>query len=171
MNKLRIAFTGPECSGKTTISRAVAAALLQSTWVAEVARDYLTLLPDASAYTANDVRAIADQTYERFQSVNGVLVADTEFFVLDIWLQEVFQASDERIQLYRDQFLFDHYFLCAPDFTWEPDPLRQNPHDRDRLFGLYHEALKEAEVPFTVLRGAHVTRLSTALSVVGSIRK
>jgi nicotinamide riboside kinase len=48
---------------------------------------------------------------------------------------------------------FDHYFLCAPDIPWEPDPLRENPLNREMLFGLYLEQLEKYGRNFTILTG------------------
>ena len=46
----------------------------------------------------------------------------------------------------------DHYFLCKPDIPWEPDPLRENPEDRERLFKLYERGLLEIGA-YNVLSG------------------
>jgi nicotinamide riboside kinase len=43
--------------------------------------------------------------------------------------------------------------LCAPDIPWEPDPLRENPLNREMLFGLYLEQLEKYGRNFTILTG------------------
>jgi len=48
---------------------------------------------------------------------------------------------------------FDHYFLCKPDIPWEEDPLRENPKDRERLFFIYENQLKELNLPYSILFG------------------
>jgi nicotinamide riboside kinase len=56
-----------------------------------------------------------------------------------------------------------HYFLCSPeDIDWQPDPLRENPNDRDRLFDIYEKELIFYKRDYTILRGNMSERLQTA---------
>lgn len=54
--------------------------------------------------------------------------------------------------LFKEQKI-DHYFLCKPDIPWEPDPLRENPEDRKRLFKLYERDLLGLGASYNVLSG------------------
>jgi nicotinamide riboside kinase len=73
-----------------------------------------------------------------------------------LW-QGDFQNAKQLLQALTAQH-FDHYFLCAPDIPWEPDPLRENPSDRDRLFEIYQRELVAFNRPFTILKGDLKTR-------------
>ena len=60
----------------------------------------------------------------------------------------------------------DLYLLCAPDFPWAPDPLREHPEQREELFGWYERLLEQHSLRFVVLRGAPDQRLQTALQAI-----
>jgi hypothetical protein len=60
-----------------------------------------------------------------------------------------------------------HYFLCSPeDIPWQPDPLRENPFDRDRLFAIYEQELIAYKQKYTILRGGFKDRFYTALQKI-----
>lgn len=144
---LRIAFTGPESSGKSTIATWCAQEFSLA-YIDEFARIYLA---HQSSYTEKDLEVMAQKQVALWPK-NG-FVADTEMHVFQIWSLEKYAAVSQTIQNLLAKQKFDHYFLCAPDIPWEADPLRENPHDRERLFELYLEALEQFERPYTILRG------------------
>jgi nicotinamide riboside kinase len=57
---------------------------------------------------------------------------------------------------------YDLHLLCSPDIPWEADVLRENPHDRHRLFSLYEKELQHYGFPYIVLSGSEAERLETA---------
>ena len=63
----------------------------------------------------------------------------------------------------------DLYLLCAPDFPWQPDPLREHAEERDVLFGMYKQLLRDNNARFTVMQGDPGTRLQQALSVIAEL--
>jgi nicotinamide riboside kinase len=158
---IRIAFTGPESCGKTTLAT-WSAAFFDLPLATEYARTYLEKTP---TYEEFDLLQMAKGQLESWSS--GALVADTEMHVFQIWSSEKYQCVDQQIlQALNDQ-LFDHYFLCAPDIPWEPDPLRENPSDRDRLFEMYQQELVAFNRPFTILKG-DLTRRQELIKVTVS---
>ncbi len=80
-------------------------------------------------------------------------VADTEMHVFQVWSQVKYAEVSPVINDLLQQQHFDHYFLCAPDIPWEPDPLRENPDDRQQLFEFYLAALQKNGRSFTILSG------------------
>jgi nicotinamide riboside kinase len=59
------------------------------------------------------------------------------------------------------------YLLCSPEgIAWEADPLRENPHDRDRLFTIYEENLIFHQKSYQILRGPISERLATACALI-----
>lgn len=144
---LRIAFTGPESSGKTTLA----------TWLAqeyslplatEYARTYLLQHP---SYAQADLDTMAlGQT--SWWPVEG-FVADTEMHVFQVWSEVKYAQMSPMISQLLSAQHFDHYFLCAPDIPWEDDPLRESPHERQQLFELYDQALAAHQRSYTILRG------------------
>lgn len=146
-SNLRIAFTGPESSGKSTLA-AWCSEFFSLPLAPEFARSYLESAP---AYQFEDLLKIAQGQVALWP--DGNLVADTELHVIQIWSQEKYKQVDPLILNALQQQKFDHYFLCSPDIPWEADPLRENPLDRDRLFDVYRKELMAYQRPLTVLSG------------------
>ena len=153
MNGVRIAFTGPESSGKTTMSKWLSEHL-SFDFVEEYAREYLSQKTD---YNREDLNKIAIEQFRRNQA-SGNLAIDTEMLVMKLWHEEKYKyCSDLILELLERQKL-DFYFLCKPDIPWEVDPLRENPLDRDRLFVKYEETLIEQGFDYVVLKGTFIER-------------
>ena len=162
-----MALTGAESTGKTTLAHALAEAL-PGRLVTEASRD---LLPPGAVYDVDDVVAIGREQNRRettaLQLTRGWVVADTDLLVIRIWLQERFHVWPEALeQLWRLQTP-RVWILTAPDIPWEPDPLRENPHDRERLHGLYRQYLSASKIPWIEVRGSVESRLEQALRFVG----
>jgi len=153
MNGIKIAFTGPESSGKTTMSKWLSEHF-SFDFVEEYAREHLSQKTD---YNREDLNKIAIEQFRRNQA-SGNLAIDTEMLVMKVWCEEKYNyCSDLILELLERQKL-DFYFLCKPDIPWEEDPLRENPLDRDRLFMKYEESLIEQGFDYTVLKGTFIER-------------
>lgn len=149
--QLKIAFTGPESSGKTTMAKLIAEKYSTS-FIPEYAREFLR---DKPTYTLADLDLIAKKQVELCRaSKNKLLISDTEMAVMTIWTQEKFKKISPTINFLWESQDFDHLFLCAPDIPWEVDELRENPLDRERLFVLYEELLTNNNRSFSILRGS-----------------
>ena len=156
MRGTKIAFTGPECSGKSTAAEWLAKEL-SCEIVEEYAREYLK---GSSTYSKDDLDKIALEQFNR-NSAAGPLVIDTEMLVMKIWYEEKYKTvSDTILQLLKRQKL-DLYFLCKPDFNWVSDPLRENANDRERLFEIYESNLKKLNLSYCVLSGSESERKKT----------
>lgn len=150
----RIVVTGPESSGKTTLCRALATAW-DVPWVSEYAREYLQEL--SRLYRQDDLVRIAQEQWRRQQAAMGegpFLFCDTGLLVLLIWSEVKYGQVDPWItQTLRAQPA-DLYLLCRPDIPWEPDPLRENPDDREDLFVLYQQKLHTLGLSYRIITGA-----------------
>ena len=160
--KLKVAFTGPESSGKTTISKSFAE-LVNGKWVEEYAREYLQ---SKDTYEQVDLDEIARVQQEKWLVKASILVADNELTVIKIWSEYRYNSCSTFIEKAYQYQHFDHYFLCKPDIPWEFDPLRENPNNRDEIFELYHNELLLMKRPFTVLQGSNEERLKNCVNVL-----
>lgn len=145
-----LVLTGPESSGKTTCAQRLANKY-QLPLVAEYARTYLN--NHGSEYTLKDVHNIASQQVNNEVSMNNnypLIICDTDIITIEIWALEVYGKS---LEMKDDLMLKKHYLLCYPDIPWEPDPLRENPEDRMRLFVRYEALLVKIGASFSVLEG------------------
>lgn len=165
----KVVITGPECSGKTTLALALARAM-RGRCVGEAARGYLDAL--ARPYEEKDLPAIAraqlageDRAMEQ-AGADGLVVCDTDLLTLRIWSEEKYGRCDPWIIRQTEQRPYALWLLCRPDIPWEPDPQRENPHDRDRLFARHEELLRELEKPFVIMEGEHPRRLRKAIDLV-----
>lgn len=163
---IRIAITGPESTGKTTISKALAEHF-QTHLFEEFARKYLT--ERNGEYDYKDLSKIAALQQEEREKIprSSIIIYDTENIVLEIWAKVKYGKTDPLIDKLVEDQRFDHYFLCSPEgVKWEEDPLRENPNDRDELFSLYENRLKEKKLPYSVLKGEMHSRIDEAIELI-----
>ncbi len=163
---MRIAITGPECSGKSTLSEQLTWEL-DLPWTPEHARDYLGRL--GRPYVPEDIIAIAKE--QAAQWINTSFIADTEMLVCSIWYEEKTGETSVEIEQLLTEQNFDLYLLCTPDLPWAFDELRENPTDRDRLFEQYKARLDELSLPYVVISGTTENRLEVALNAVNKLVK
>ena len=148
MKDLRIAFTGPESSGKTTMSKWLSEHF-SFDFVEEYAREYLFQKTD---YNREDLNKIAIEQFRRNQAP-GNLAIDTEMLVMKVWCEEKYNSCSKPILELLERQKIDYYFLCMPDIPWEDDPLRENPLDRERLFRTYINYVNELGFNYSILEG------------------
>lgn len=164
-----IVVTGPESSGKTTLSEYLGE-YLPALVVHEYSRRYLERIE--RRYDASDVIAIGRVQFESVQSalraVRTAVVSDTFMLELKVWTEVRFDGEPESIREMRHALPPDIYVLCRPDLPWEPDPLRENPHDRDSLFERYKKYVHDSGVDFVEAYGKGPDRMER---VVESIRQ
>jgi NadR type nicotinamide-nucleotide adenylyltransferase len=167
---IRVAITGPESSGKTSLAQALASEL-NGKWIPEFAREYL--LRKNGCYEEVDLVNIASGQLEAWKAValQGIVICDTEMIVMKVWSQVKYGRVDPFILEALDEQYFDHYFLCRPDIPWEEDPLREHPEQREQLFEIYLQELKDRKLPFTIIEGNMDQRLKDCLYKIGEIQK
>ena len=162
----RFVLTGPECSGKTTLSKSLAE-YFKGTYLAEPAR---TILNGVEAYTPKDLltilRAYIDRDHVNFSDTK--LFFDTDLQNLFLWWQEKYgPAPKELCRAYKAQS--ERFFLlCRPDLPWVYDPLRENPIDRERIFALYYRDIVDRKLPFAVVEGDGSGRLEVSIEIVAA---
>ncbi len=164
---LKIVITGPESTGKSTLAEAVARHF-RAPLVSEFARSYLE--QHGSAYVEKDLLAIAQgQVAAEERAVQGspsLVVCDTDLVTMRIWSEEKFGRCHPWIVQQTEQRAYDLWLLCKPDLPWEPDALRENPGDRDRLFERHMDLLDELSKPYMVISGNGPLRTSLAIGFV-----
>ncbi|MFC6998353.1 AAA family ATPase [Rufibacter roseus] len=169
---LKIAITGPESTGKSTL----AAQLAQhygAPWVPEYAREYLGKL--GRPYEAQDLETIARGQLasweEAMQRAPSLLFLDTELLVMKVWSEHAYGVCAPYIleQLARQNV--DLYLLLNVDLPWQPDPQREHPHLRDYFYNLYRKELEQMQVPFVEISGTQETRFLNAIEAVEKLRQ
>ena len=162
---IKIVFTGPECSGKTTFSKLIAKKY-NAPLVQEYAREYLNNLQHPYGY--NDLLQIAkgqlQQEKLHQKKANNLLICDTNLQVIKIWSKLKFKKCDPFIL--NNQDLNAYYILCYPDIKWEYDPLRENPNDRTKILQEYQKELITQKQKFITLKGSYQDRLESLTSKI-----
>ncbi|MCB9201030.1 MAG: ATP-binding protein [Flavobacteriales bacterium] len=164
----RIAITGPESSGKTTLARALAAHF-GVPWVPEFAREYLEGLD--RPYVEEDLLRIAEGQLEAEQRVASERPSPCWCATPTCsWSASGRRRSSEGwTRAWRSWWMeteYHHTLLCRPTSPGSPDPLRENPLDRDRLFGLYEQELNALGRTYAVIQGERTERLHRAVHAV-----
>lgn len=187
---MRIAIVGPESSGKTTLSEELMMHVGGGR-VSDGTREFLEELE--RPYTEED---LLDMAYSHAQWVEDApLFAaehwaaihgndpvgrsvpleptyfDTDILNLKIWSQEKYGRVHPEIERLVRELKYDLRLLCRPDIPWEPDPLRENPHDRDRLFDVWERELKAYGFPYVIIEGSHEERVRKAVDVVQAVMR
>jgi len=160
---LKIAITGPESTGKSTLSEQLATHY-NTVWVPEYARTYIGNL--GRDYTIDDIEAIARGQLQLEQELEAgagtILISDTDLLVLKIWSEHAFGRCPEFIVEQLEQQNYNLYLLMGVDLPWEPDPQREHPHLRQFFYDWYKRELQAMGVPFAEISGQQHERFNNA---------
>ena len=165
----KIAITGPESTGKSTLADKLAQHFNIS-FIPEYSRTYLEDFK--GQYTENDVVEIAKGQHNLIlkeeKKSPEILIADTEVIVCKIWIEYVFKHPNIVIEDLLRRQNFDLYLLCDIDLPWVYDPLRENPdiEERKELFNIYRNTLTKMNAPFEIVRGNDKERVNNAINII-----
>ena len=165
---IRIAITGVESTGKTTLTEALSARL-GGLAVRECARyDAEVIAGKATLATlerlAMEQAAACEAAVQQAAATGAAcVVSDTDALVLQLWGEHAFDrtpAGLERLESWPDLTL-----LCAPTIAWEADPLRSMPRLEDRvvLHAAYTEAVAALSAHAIIDATTHEKRLDQAV--------
>ncbi|MGI9543852.1 MAG: AAA family ATPase [Cyclobacteriaceae bacterium] len=166
----KIVLIGPESTGKTTLARKLAKHY-GTTWVPEYAREFLNALD--RPYQKSDLLEIAkgqlEQEDEATSSAKGILICDTNLWVLKVWSEYKYGSCHSWIEEQINQRFYDYYLLTNIDIVWQADPQREHPDQREGLFQIYHQHLSNQAVPFEILNGNLEVRFQRAITLIDSL--
>jgi NadR type nicotinamide-nucleotide adenylyltransferase len=164
--EIRIAVTGPESTGKTTLSRQLAETY-NGIYIPEYARQYVEKLP--GHYTYDDVEKIAvKQVRQYIDTVNSnescIYFFDTWLIITKVWFQWVYNQTPEWLEERIHSCPIDLFLLCRPDLPWEADQIRENGGDnRIKLYELYKTELEHYGFNFVEIGGLENGRLENSI--------
>ncbi len=163
----RVAITGPESTGKTSLVRQLAE-LYDTAYVPEYAREYLD--KNGMNYGYEDVLKMARGQMElerqMLAKANQVLLSDTELINYKIWLAHCGWEVPSWITDHIRSSRYDLYLLTDVDLPWVADGQRANPNDRELLFYRFQEELDAIEADYAIISGQGVLRLDNAISTI-----
>lgn len=168
----KIVVIGPESTGKSTLSAALAGSL-SSTWNPEFAREYLERL--GRPYEEADLEIIAQRQVakeeEQLKYAARHLICDTDLYVLKVWSEAKYGRCHRKILETIATRHYDLYLLCYIDIPWANDPLREHPNEQDRtyFYHQYRDIVQQAGVPWADIRGTESERLAKALKAIQAL--
>lgn len=163
----KISITGPESTGKSTLSAALAG-FFQTVWVPEYARNYLENL--GRSYEEKDLLEIAKGQLALQGTLvnksNRYLICDTDLLVIKIWSEHKYGRCHPWILKKLDEIKYDLYILPYIDIPWQEDPLREHPDLRKYFFEKYKEELISRKVNFIEVKGPFEQRVVQAIKAI-----
>lgn len=163
----KVAVTGPESTGKSLISKKLAAHY-QTAWVPEYAREYIARL--GRPYALEDIERIARGQLEREREMEKkakkFLFCDTELLVTKIWAEYKYGRCPEWIEEKYREHAYDLYLLMDIDLPWEPDPQREHPEKRYFFLDWFKKELDKMNRPFCLVQGSGEMRLRNAIHCI-----
>lgn len=168
---IKIALTGPESVGKSTLS-AHLASYFNTVHTVEFARKYL--IDNNNIYTYKDIIFMAKQQLalenEMAKKANQVLFCDTDFINFKIWLEHENHKVPEWLEVHIQSNPYQLTLLLKPDIPWESDPLRGFPKKRDYFFDLFKSHLDYYEYDYKIIDGIGKNRFHKALEAISNLK-
>jgi NadR type nicotinamide-nucleotide adenylyltransferase len=168
---IRVAITGPECTGKSTLSIQLARHY-NTVFVPEFAREYVSSLD--RPYHYQDIVQIAEtqitQSDDYSTRANNLLFLDTWLIITKVWFDVVFKRHPQWIDEELNKKTIDLFLLCNTDIPWVADPVRENGGEmRERLYLLYKRELDLLGCNYKIITGSGNERFQEALKAVDDI--
>ena len=174
---IKVVTFGPESTGKTTLARALAEHY-ETVWVPEFARDYLQEKFDRTGIICeySDLLPIAKGQMqlenELAAKANRVLICDTDLLETQVYSEQYYEGRvDPLLRKYAELNTYDLYLLTDIDVPWEPDDLRDRPHQREEMFKAFERALNDFDRNYILLSGSQKERLEKAITHIDSLLK
>lgn len=166
----KIVVIGPESTGKSTLSEALANHY-QTTWVPEFAREYIDKLN--RDYLKEDLLQIAKGQLTLEDNIssgtkNQLLFCDTDLYVVKVWSEARYNSCHPWILQQIARRKYDHYLLTYIDIPWQNDPQREHPQPemRDYFYRIYKDIVMHSGVSWTDIRGTYQQRLESAIRAI-----
>ncbi|MDO4229925.1 MAG: ATP-binding protein [Capnocytophaga sp.] len=170
---LKVAFVGPESTGKTTISRALAEKY-KTEWVPEFMRTYLQQKWDKKRELCvwDDLPPIAHGQMiaenKLIKKAKKFIFCDTNLLELMIYSYIYYGKCDPRIEKYALENQYDFIFLTNIDVPWVADDLRDKPNEREFMFEQFQQMLDKYRIPYIILEGNHDMRMQQVSDILAN---
>jgi NadR type nicotinamide-nucleotide adenylyltransferase len=164
---IKIAVVGPESSGKSTISAALAKHY-QTLWVPEYARYYCEGLTEACTLQDELNMYYGQVALEKAMETvlpNNLMICDTTFLTVKIWSDYQLGETPELVLEAIKKHEYDFYILLKNDLPWQEDPLRDFKGLGDYFFEVWIKELKAINANYKEVGGTE-NRLKNAIKTV-----
>ena len=171
MGPIRVVVTGSECTGKTTLARALGERW-KTFWAAEAAREVALARPgvlgpeDVSVIARTHVRLTDEAARAAAEAGRPLVFFDQDLFSTVVYARHYYGSCPPWIEGLAVERRGDLYLLCAPDLPWESDGVRDRPAARAELHALFAEALRQAGARVAEVSGSGDARTAGAVAAV-----
>ncbi len=174
---IKVVLFGPESTGKSTLTKALAD-YYKEPCVEEYMRTYLEerIHLDQFEFTKNHLIPIAkgqlEHENQQTKRAKQILFCDTNLLQIYTYAKEYYPGyqSDffENAIKHRTYHL---YILTDIDIPWEPDPLRDKPHERKKMYKIFEKTLKKFQLPYICVSGSLEERMLLAKNKINLLIK
>ena len=168
----RIVLTGAECTGKSTLAKALSCHYGEP-YTTEFVRDYVDQL-DRELIQADLEEIFCGQIATEdagWAKSKHFVIHDTNLLSSIIYANHYFNTTCDWVN---EAFLkrnYTLYLLCSPKgIRWEEDPgQRDGPSAREDLHSIFKENLEKLKLSYFELNGDESLRLSQAIKVIDEV--
>ena len=166
-----VALLGAESTGKTELVARMAQTLREQGHevhvVPEVLREFCEQLGRTPmAHEQMDIAREQTRRIELAARQPGIVLADTTALMIAVYSDYIFQDRSLYPLAIEAHQQADLTLLTALDLPWQADGfVRDGAHVREPVDGLIRQALLNAALPFSVVRGQGDARLANAMSI------
>ena len=175
----RVAIVGPESTGKSTLTKALAKHF-ETSYAHEYARSLLDDYAKHTEYEDGEVRLEDISTIARGQiatedalarRARKVLFCDTELTTTTFWSDFYFKTCPAWVKQEAARRTYDLYLLLDVDVPWKKDPLRpmSDLKKRRQFLAWWEEKLTLEHRPFVKIAGSWDQRFELARNSVETI--
>ncbi|MCM3875234.1 MAG: ATP-binding protein [Thermoanaerobaculia bacterium] len=174
MSVRRVVVSGGECTGKTTLARALAARW-KTAWAAEAAREValargVALGPGDVSVIARTHLRLADEACRAAEEAGRSLVVfDQDLLSTVVYARHYYGSCPPWVERLAVERAGDLYLLCHPDLPWAADGVRDRPAARAEIHALFTEALARTGTPVVDVTGTGEGRETRAGSAVAEL--
>jgi nicotinamide riboside kinase len=167
MKTIRVVITGPECTGKSTLSARLAE-YFDTVFISEYARDYIEAL--TRNYTYEDVLYIAEKQLSQVKDGFGdknIVFFDTWLIITKVWFKVLYGHYPGWIDDELKKGYIDLWLICSTDIPWIADGVRENGGEmREKLFAMYLAEIEQIGGRYAIIHGTGDQRFLNALKAI-----